>query len=291
VLFRSGDPGLPLASAQGRFTSVDPLLASGKPGSPQSWNRYAYVGNNPLASVDPNGMLALPSEEDQQRQRPPQPPQQPRIVYIFVTFTQAEQERTIKPDDATPEFTAVAAPDFQSLVNNAPAGTNVKLVTGADATLEAFTNALQDPNAAGVFFIGHGSDNEYPTSPFTADGISLADEVFEPDEPVQVKAQTVGIFACDSQAVRGSFQMGSGQGYIGVDSGKNGLTSTNALSQAGFSAAKTVIGRGTPDAAAAAAHGALTKASSAGTFRAPGGTNVDARAAAMNAGDRVRRVP
>jgi RHS repeat-associated protein len=44
------------ASGQGRFTSVDPLLASARAGNPQSWNRYAYVINNPLRLVDPSGM-------------------------------------------------------------------------------------------------------------------------------------------------------------------------------------------------------------------------------------------
>jgi RHS repeat-associated protein len=44
------------AGTQGRFTSVDPLMASAHAGNPQSWNRYAYVGNNPLNSTDPTGM-------------------------------------------------------------------------------------------------------------------------------------------------------------------------------------------------------------------------------------------
>ncbi len=57
------------ASMQGRFTSPDPLLASGIPASPQSWNRYAYVGNNPLAYVDPSGMLAIPLNDELQRQQ------------------------------------------------------------------------------------------------------------------------------------------------------------------------------------------------------------------------------
>src|ERR1041385_8803811 len=30
------------ASTQGRFTSVDPLLASAKRRNPQTWNRYTY---------------------------------------------------------------------------------------------------------------------------------------------------------------------------------------------------------------------------------------------------------
>jgi RHS repeat-associated protein len=45
------------SSAMGRFTSTDPLLASGNPTDPQSWNRYTYSANNPLTFVDPNGLL------------------------------------------------------------------------------------------------------------------------------------------------------------------------------------------------------------------------------------------
>ena len=44
------------SGAQGRFTSPDPLLASGRPENPQTWNRYAYVSNNPLRSIDPTGL-------------------------------------------------------------------------------------------------------------------------------------------------------------------------------------------------------------------------------------------
>src|SRR5712692_5407306 len=44
------------ASTQGRFTSPDPLLSSGRFPQPQSWNRYAYVINRPLSLVDPNGL-------------------------------------------------------------------------------------------------------------------------------------------------------------------------------------------------------------------------------------------
>jgi RHS repeat-associated protein len=46
------------ASAQGRFTSVDPLMASGTAGNPQSWNRYTYAFNNPLLFTDPSGLVA-----------------------------------------------------------------------------------------------------------------------------------------------------------------------------------------------------------------------------------------
>jgi len=40
----------------GRFTAVDPLLASGKSPNPQTFNRFVYVLNNPLILTDPDGL-------------------------------------------------------------------------------------------------------------------------------------------------------------------------------------------------------------------------------------------
>ncbi|MGH9966714.1 MAG: RHS repeat-associated core domain-containing protein, partial [Pyrinomonadaceae bacterium] len=60
---RDTETGLDFAQAryysntQGRFASVDPLMASASSGNPQSWNRYAYVGNDPLNATDPSGMM------------------------------------------------------------------------------------------------------------------------------------------------------------------------------------------------------------------------------------------
>jgi RHS repeat-associated protein len=44
------------SGAQGRFTSHDPLLNSGHPANPQTWNRYTYTLNNPLRYTDPTGL-------------------------------------------------------------------------------------------------------------------------------------------------------------------------------------------------------------------------------------------
>jgi RHS repeat-associated protein len=95
------------SSTQGRFTGVDPI--SGRPGDPQSWNRYTYVGNNPLVFTDPSGMNYFygtgaidpnPPEEDRTREHEtesalaaynqrvkdsfgkPQKPKQPQVVDV-----------------------------------------------------------------------------------------------------------------------------------------------------------------------------------------------------------------
>lgn len=59
---RDGETGLDFAraryyaSGQGRFTSPDPFGGSMVATDPQSLNRYAYVGNNPLTFADPSGL-------------------------------------------------------------------------------------------------------------------------------------------------------------------------------------------------------------------------------------------
>ncbi|HEV7646130.1 MAG TPA: RHS repeat-associated core domain-containing protein [Pyrinomonadaceae bacterium] len=61
---KDAETGLDFAEARyynnqhGRFTATDPLLASGKSGNPQTFNRYVYVLNNPLLLTDPTGLQA-----------------------------------------------------------------------------------------------------------------------------------------------------------------------------------------------------------------------------------------
>jgi RHS repeat-associated protein len=44
------------SNTQGRWLSPDPYRGSYQWRNPQSFNRYAYVGNNPLAAADPSGL-------------------------------------------------------------------------------------------------------------------------------------------------------------------------------------------------------------------------------------------
>jgi len=43
------------ASGTARFLTPDPYQASGGPATPQNWNRYAYVHNDPINYFDPSG--------------------------------------------------------------------------------------------------------------------------------------------------------------------------------------------------------------------------------------------
>jgi RHS repeat-associated protein len=47
----------------GRFTAVDPLMASGRSVNPQTFNRYLYTSNNPVSRADRNGKDWIVLEE------------------------------------------------------------------------------------------------------------------------------------------------------------------------------------------------------------------------------------
>ena len=64
------------AQAQGRWISPDPSgMAAADPTNPQSWNRYAYVMNSPLDSIDPLGLATGSGPGD---------PDNPPILYPCV---------------------------------------------------------------------------------------------------------------------------------------------------------------------------------------------------------------
>jgi len=106
------------SSVQGRFMSIDPLAASGKTANPQSWNRYAYVLNNPAKLVDTTGMS------------PTDPPADSKPPHVFVTVpikTMSEtivdlSEAGIKLRAPVPNWIMVSAgKDVDNIANRAAA--------------------------------------------------------------------------------------------------------------------------------------------------------------------------
>jgi RHS repeat-associated protein len=173
------------SGAQGRFTSPDPLLESGRVSEPQSWNRYAYVLNNPLRYVDRSGLY----EED---------------VHRDLTFALA-----LAAGIAEPLATRIAAAD-QGVDDNprtspmgmSPAGEAVRIreafhFTSAERRGELYDRfeSTGSPEQLGIFFhaqqdsyshagygprAGHLADGHAPDKTFTdpAKSDRMADNTF-----------------------------------------------------------------------------------------------------------------
>jgi RHS repeat-associated protein len=71
------------SSAQGRFTTADFLIESARTAKPQSWNRYAYVLNNPIRLIDPDGL----EEDDDDKKKPKV------VVVVFQGGNLSDSER------------------------------------------------------------------------------------------------------------------------------------------------------------------------------------------------------
>lgn len=88
---RDEETGLDFAEARyyynnhGRFTAVDPLLASGKNSNPQTFNRYAYTMNRPLILTDATGL---------QSGRKPNKGQDDDVIKVGTTAPKIESVKT-----------------------------------------------------------------------------------------------------------------------------------------------------------------------------------------------------
>jgi RHS repeat-associated protein len=131
-----------LSSNIARFTSPDPKLMSVRHVlSPQKWNKYAYVQNNPMLSIDPNGM------DD---------------YVVFRTVTTGYE----------PQVWAAVKAQVESTKDSQGRQNTFHMVEGGKATVAAFNKALATPDAH-VTFIGHTLDVNNATSGLVLyDGIS-----------------------------------------------------------------------------------------------------------------------
>lgn len=174
---------------QGRFTSADPLLVSGRPGSPQSWNRYAYVMNNPGRLVDPTGMETLPvvdSDEDQQtpQQTPPKPVATDQIT---VGGVKVKVEQMNEPAGFKKEINGTERIGVGVQLNFTVTDENGKPLEGATAVekVDALEGpqVKQNPDTVPLDSQGRGSDfvtNSAPTPKSGAEAQALVKQVKDP---------------------------------------------------------------------------------------------------------------
>jgi RHS repeat-associated protein len=107
------------SSVQGRFTSVDPLLASGRPINPQSWNRYSYALNRPLILSDPSGMWSSDNGTNGTDIEQTQRQQLPSIQLPILPLTPATAPPTSMPALPTPAPDAPPHPDLRAGIERA----------------------------------------------------------------------------------------------------------------------------------------------------------------------------
>ena len=275
---RDDETGLDFAQARmysnglGRFISPDLLINSGRPVSPKSWNRYSYALDNPIRIIDPSGLLAK------------DPQTHVRRIYIFVLFSPSDQTKSAEDG----KIILKGSPDFENLKKNVPKGTEVIIKT--QTNLKEFQAALKDDDAAGVIFIGHGS-SESDGTPYKADGVVAGSDIdkdsYYEDTKVEVKAAIVALFGCDSKDAAPLFE--GARSIIAMDSGRDGLTSTTGLTQAGFAAAKSIIEGKSPDDVTKQANLALKSTDGAMT-KIVDGKRIEYSASNYSNGDRVVKV-
>ncbi len=187
------------SGAQARFTTSDPKqMTSRHLIYPQKWNKYAYVQNNPLTSVDPDGL------DDYK---------------VFITDALGGGGNWSKAEAAAKAN-----------------GHTMEIRRGKDATIGAYNKALSEPNSR-VIFVGHVSHDpatlkttavqmsdmgrsagansvQSVLGPPDANGVRNATEV--PLPTTTVAANTVGIFGCQSIDLAPQYP---GANFVGVDSG------------------------------------------------------------------------
>ncbi len=170
------------ASTQGRFTSIDPLMASGRVGKPQSWNRYAYVLNNPVRLVDLNGLEDQDPQDPQKVKPKPVAVDQITVGGVTVKVEQMNEpagfQRTIKGESRTGvgvQLTFTVTDGDGNALEGATAVEKVNALKGDPIK--------QNPETVALDSQGRGTDyvtNSAPTPKSAVEGQALLDRVKSP---------------------------------------------------------------------------------------------------------------
>jgi RHS repeat-associated protein len=262
------------ASLQGRFSGTDPIPVTKENFlNPQRWNLYSYVNNNPLCAVDPDGGQGQGKGGD-------------KTISVFLDLGTEVGTRVTtyrNPDQIVKEPNAS---DWQGTKAAARGtGYNVDLqgsaLTGEKGPPDVITNREFEESLAKsevTIYIGHGvqADRDVLRMPFKQAGIKvglteysasgtgnplISAPPFTGPKP-EVTASVVANFSCDSDRTGSSYFnfVGKNQYMVTVNSGKDGVTSSDAIEQAAHAFVKTYVATGgNVEKAKDAANAALAK--------------------------------
>ena len=126
------------SNTYGRFMTPDPYKAvggaSGNPRDPQSWNRYAYVNNDPVNFTDPKGLYPCPAG-------PPGPDGQ-------VDWTECEDVTINLPFNPNPNFSAAMQAYMAALARQIVVSAETAFIQQA---VKNASSLLLDKDCAGLF--------------------------------------------------------------------------------------------------------------------------------------------
>ena len=180
------------SSSMGRWMSPDTdfnlkrILAE-----PQRWNRYAYVLNNPLILVDPNGLWD---------------------IYVF-----------------RPEAKGNSAAWNRAAADAKTNGNTMHILNGSAATRGAYLDALKNGDAK-VVFVGHSVDDATGKAGSLLltgnQAVGKLSPYVNPDgtggtvpsiaTPGSIGAESVGAFACTSDTLSGQYSSTDFSGLSGM---------------------------------------------------------------------------
>jgi RHS repeat-associated protein len=200
-------------NAVGRWTSPDPINFSKKHLiKPQRWNKYSYVQNDPLGSIDPDGL------DD---------------FKIFLVYTHEVHQNAPHTDWARVKATLEKEGHTVSIDHENTTGKELKGALNSSSHVifvghTVFADAKAAAVKTGDATVGDGKTDSQNSivNPNAPPGLQLQTQ-WLPAMPVgDVTAPTVGIFGCDSNQLSGQY---SSTTFTGVDSGPDNLTSMNGL--------------------------------------------------------------
>jgi RHS repeat-associated protein len=214
--------------SQGRFTSADPLLASGRPKNPQSWNRYSYVLNNPVRLIDPTGYDGkdVTNPDEAQGKVSPQKPTQPNTLDLRLDPQIVSAMQEIK-ENAAP-LKRAERPILTSVVVVEGQTSNVQntYIIDASGTISpwAFTGTIKPiayiplDQACNIIPSGNGVQLREQVVPVRGPDPTATGTVMPPDNGVFIDIQSTPIGMPTIEIKQGVRVQ---QGRIQIDTGPN----------------------------------------------------------------------